>query len=447
MSNRLAYGIPSQTGAQAFKREIAQSLLQWRELIARDEARVVRSLHVPGIPGADGQGGSTPVAIYQLALRASGKVVTVTIQGKHDPLPNPAVSSATTSAAGVRRRGGASSGKAAAAAKARCVSDSRVNAKRRLHDIQEEETCGVSSLQDSPFQEEEEGQYDDDQQAGDYDQGAYEDQQDCDTEELIRRKRARTPYIGSAVEGSRNASEAPSLADESMRTAIVHLHPPTPHKEPSHPSSRPPAPLRYSVRARSRGTDVSEALYGANDLRESTYTASVHYPPSSHAGSVIGNNELDFATQWDEEASISGETERTEMSGTNVMRPLRRSSRLASLPPGHSHQDEEQERQVALTAQRLREVELAHQGEPLMHHPYHHQHQGSGETEDVDMSSTLLIDYADPEEARLAREYEERERQRAAYGVVEDEDMSMACDSRDHAGWTIKQERLAEALG
>lgn len=164
------------------------------------------------------------------------------------------------------------------------------------------------------------------------------------------------------------------------------------------PSSRRPGPPRYSARLRSGS--ITPATYGLDDLRE-PYPS---IPPSTAAPSEY------YYEDGDETSSIAAGSEattRTNMTVTQATTPMpaggchqgsrRRSSRLASLPPGTLEQDP-----VLDAAYQLDGVALdANQSNSLEDISYE-------PIDDVDMLSSYgggySIAYSDPEEQRLALE-------------------------------------------
>lgn len=163
------------------------------------------------------------------------------------------------------------------------------------------------------------------------------------------------------------------------------------------PSSRKPGPPRYSTRLRSYST--ATPCYGLGDLRE-PYPS---IPPSN-----VAPSEYD-----DETSSIAAGSEATVRTNATAV-PMsisssgtrRRSSRLASLPPGTLEQDP-----VLDAAYQLDGVALDNRmhsddlEEEISYEPL--------DDNDVDMAcGSYRIDYADPEEQRLALEQEAAEEAR-----------------------------------
>ncbi|PWN20641.1 hypothetical protein BCV69DRAFT_194878 [Microstroma glucosiphilum] len=413
MSSRLPYGIRTQSGAASFKREVEQSLAPWREMIARDDARVVRSIHCPQVPNA--ADGFSPIVLYQIAVRDTGKVVQVSIQGKHNPLPNP-VSAWNETRAQSRKRKGDGASSAASGSRSAGAGRSRTDssegkmaaAKRRLQMINDEEDAReAEACHDENADGRPELRQDD----------------ECDEEELSQRKRVALQgayakegqpyaddqqyYDGYDYDEAAQAEEEDIPADV---IAHVSLHPPTPQKKPSKPSSRLPGPPRYSAR---RSTSLAAQglapQYGLNDLREPD--GSIRYFPSTAANSEAGE-------------SCGGETVYSNVTYTQQnpqQRGLRRSSRLASLPPGSLDEEgRHHQEQVRATAHRLAEVEL----HPLVEMQEQQQNGiDAEENEDVDMSS-MILDYEDEEETRLAHEQMRREGQRR---ILTEQEVARRC--------------------
>lgn len=258
-------------------------------------------------------------------------------------------------------------------------------AKRRLQAIHEDEEahcgagaaansahCGYGAEDDSGFDADASSEYAGGDEADD---------------NYSRFKRARTPCVpqieGPSVWNADAYYDDDCLGgpgDISMQTAVhVNLHPPTPRK-PSKPSSRKPRPPRYSVRASRSASTAPDYAYGANDVRHTPLA-----PVASTAASDVGETQS-AADSW----------VTTAESDANSAKTVRRSSRLASLPPGHLEDVYEHEHDAVLdAASRLSGVALSE----------------AGGANDVDMSS-INIQYVDPEEARLAHEQEQAERQR-----------------------------------
>jgi hypothetical protein len=255
----------------------------------------------------------------------------------------------------------------------------------------------------------------------------YDDE--CDEEEMRQRKRVALQGA-YAKEGQQYADdqqyydgydydEAAQAEEEDIPADViahVSLHPPTPQKKPSKPSSRLPGPPRYSAR---RSTSLAAQglapQYGLNDLREPD--GSIRYFPSTAANSEAGE-------------SCSGETVQSNVTYTqqnHQQRGLRRSSRLASLAPGALDEEVRQhQEQIRATAHRLAGVELhpSAEGEEQQQ-----QQEGmeAGENEDVDMSS-MILDYEDEEETRLAHEQMRREGERRILTEQEVDDEMMSLD-------------------
>lgn len=227
----LAFGIPAQTGARAFNAEVASHLRAFRDLIDRGEAAVVRFIYMASCPTEEGM---QPLTTYQIGLRKTGKVTTLTIKGKHEFLPGSHLADVSGSKAGVRRRT-AGEGTAASAKK------------RRLQAIREEaEACNVGGPSDGEQAGADDSGFDADA-SGEYDDGQYEQ----DEEVLRRIKKPCTPHARAASEAPYEQEYDDGMhhhdddqvyegyqGDETMASVVhVNLHPPTPRK-PSKVSRR-----------------------------------------------------------------------------------------------------------------------------------------------------------------------------------------------------------------
>lgn len=353
--SRLAFGIPTQTGAQAFKREVEQSLACWRDMIEKDDARVVRSIHIP--PAPNSIDGPMPVTIYQIAVRATGRVSNLSIQGKHNPLPTPISNWVEAPRSSSRSK-----------SRSRSDSEGKLAAKRRLQAVHEEEQAAAAAAA-AAFADDTGCAVDDSGFDTSYEFDGENELNDCKAD-YVASKKARFDRTSVATPAH---CDNDYIGDMSMNSVPgqfnVHLHPPTPRK-PSRPSSRRPPPVRYSIRTRSASM-LPDTQYGLDDMREPA-----HLVPPSTAHSEIADT-----------ASQTANSEATRTTYT-----LRRSSRLASMAPEGEH-DALMDATTQLHGVELASV-AASQDEPL---------------DDVDMSS-MIIDYEDPEEARLAEEQEARER-------------------------------------